>query len=295
MDNSDVKYDMKELLPVISHLAEMYTGCQSTSVTYETAAQLMEAVIYCIREGEAYGVAGENEDGSTQLRQTDNTMSAMEAYELGYETVLRRMREASAAYAQLMQSFHDYGNTACRDTVAVGIPLFFQRYDARFCPQDHLLTLDYPILEDLSALYGIDAISRYINCICAEQRFLQGFSQQEVYGVLIEKHSGYEEMFLNLSAVVLRKLLGCMLLGRGRLEEPFTDGQYAELKKRVEDACGEMGRAGLESCLEGLLKALLYNGFAGDEAMFSYLKGAVPDFAVELLNGLEYDCLPQVL
>lgn len=295
MDNSDVKYDMQELLPVISHLAEMYTGCQSTSVTYEMAAQLMEAVIYCIREGEAYGTSGENGEGSTQLRQADKTMSAMEAYEFGYETVLRRMREASAAYAQLMQSFHDYGNTACYDTVAVGIPLFFQRYDARFCPQDHLLTLDYPVLEDISSLCGIDAISRYISCVCVEQRFLQAFSQQEVCGVLIDKHSGYEEMFLNLSAAVLRKLMGCMLLGRGRIDEPFTDGEYANLKKRVEDALAEKGREGLEACLEGLLKALIDNGFEGDEGMFSYLNRAVPDFAAELLNGLEYGCLPQVL
>lgn len=295
MENSDVMYDMKELLPVISHLAEMYTGCQSTSVTYEMAAQLMEAVIYCIREGDAYGAAGENMEGGAQLRQAGKTMSAMEAYELGYETVLRRMREASGAYAQLMQSFHDYGNAACHDTVAAGIPLFFQRYDARFCPQDHLLTLDYPVLEDISALCGIDAISRYIGCICVEQRFLQAFSQQEVHEALIEKHSGYEDMFFNLSAAVLRKLLGCMLLGGGRLSESFSDGQYETLRERVEGVSKEKGREGLVACLEEFLNALIHSGFEGDEAMFFYLKKAVPDFAAELLNGLEYDCLQQVV
>ena len=43
-------YTMEELLPVVGKLTEKYTGFSSTSVTYETARQLMEAVLYCIGE-----------------------------------------------------------------------------------------------------------------------------------------------------------------------------------------------------------------------------------------------------
>ena len=42
-------YTMEELLPVVGKLTEKYTGFSSTSVTYETARQLMEAVLYCLR------------------------------------------------------------------------------------------------------------------------------------------------------------------------------------------------------------------------------------------------------
>ncbi len=43
-------YKMEELIPVVSRLAEKYTAFEDSSVTYEKAEQLMEAVLYCIRE-----------------------------------------------------------------------------------------------------------------------------------------------------------------------------------------------------------------------------------------------------
>lgn len=52
-------YDMAELLPVAAWLTDKYTSRESSSVTYETAAVLMEAVCYCIQEcfsGNPYGV-----------------------------------------------------------------------------------------------------------------------------------------------------------------------------------------------------------------------------------------------
>lgn len=46
----DTGYEMEELLPLVAKLAAKYTSGESTSVTYEAAGQLMEAVCYCIRE-----------------------------------------------------------------------------------------------------------------------------------------------------------------------------------------------------------------------------------------------------
>ncbi len=42
-------YDMNDLVPIVAMLTEKYTGNDSSSVTYEKANQLMEAVVYCIR------------------------------------------------------------------------------------------------------------------------------------------------------------------------------------------------------------------------------------------------------
>ena len=47
-----INYTMEEMIPIVAKLTEQYTGHESTSVTYETANQLMGAVIYCIREYE---------------------------------------------------------------------------------------------------------------------------------------------------------------------------------------------------------------------------------------------------
>ena len=48
--------DMDELYSIISELTERYTGGDSTSVPYEIAEQLTEAVCYCIDQvGGNYG------------------------------------------------------------------------------------------------------------------------------------------------------------------------------------------------------------------------------------------------
>ena len=47
-----ISFEMEELLPIVAQLAEQYAGYESTSVTYERAELLMEAVIYCIHEYE---------------------------------------------------------------------------------------------------------------------------------------------------------------------------------------------------------------------------------------------------
>lgn len=43
-------YQMEELLPIVSELAQKYAGYESTSITYEKAQSLMEAVLFCLNE-----------------------------------------------------------------------------------------------------------------------------------------------------------------------------------------------------------------------------------------------------
>ena len=45
-----MKFEMEELVPLVAELAESYTSFDSTSITWEKAEQLMEAVLYCIHE-----------------------------------------------------------------------------------------------------------------------------------------------------------------------------------------------------------------------------------------------------
>lgn len=46
------RYEAEELFALTAKLVRNYTGHESTSVTFEKAEQLMEAVLYCIMEYE---------------------------------------------------------------------------------------------------------------------------------------------------------------------------------------------------------------------------------------------------
>lgn len=84
MMKSDVSsiYSMEDLIPIVGKLAEEFTAKESSSVTYERARSLMEAVIYCM----AHLKTGDNSI-------TTGRLPAIDAYQLGYDAVIQKVRE----------------------------------------------------------------------------------------------------------------------------------------------------------------------------------------------------------
>lgn len=116
--NQENGYSMEELLPLVSRLAFRYTGGEHSSVTYECAQRLMEAVLYCICE---YRMYQEN-----ALLAED--IPAAEAYRQGQEIVMDKVRALQKLYNDMVPDFKDYGCLCLRDTVRKGIPAFLQFY-----------------------------------------------------------------------------------------------------------------------------------------------------------------------
>lgn len=194
MNKSDVTklYTMEELLPIVGELAEKYTSKESSSITYERAMQLMEAVIYCI----AHFESREN------LLRAQVLPPAKEAYQIGYEGVIKKVKEAQDKYNRLLVFFDDFGNRNYRDTVEKALPGFFLYYNPRFAPTDNIITMDYPMFGLDMSLEGIDMIAEYIDAIWEEQKYLLKLPRNYVIGELRIFHSRYEEEFFNLKEVV---------------------------------------------------------------------------------------------
>lgn len=187
--------EMEELVSIVGDLAGKYTGYESTSITYEKAKQLMEAVLYCIREAEQAG-------GETAV--CSDRVSAKQLYEMGASLVEEKTKKALAMYHEILPEFDSYGNRFLYDTFVVGLPEFFRRYDCKFEPQDTILTLDYPVMKDISGCAGIDRIYEYILCIRAEQKFLKRFPREGVIGTLKKYNREYEETPDNICGILLR-------------------------------------------------------------------------------------------
>lgn len=236
----------EEIMEVFEKLVKKYTAGQSSSVTYETAQRLMEAVIYCIKEayqadgeatneknslsgeestaaggesivsveesadaGEESIVSGEEstaaggesiadgdtEDGADVSLITQKELSASEAYQAGYDAVVKKVYRAKEIYDEIIENFEDYGCQNYRDTILKGIPQFFLRYDPRFAPQDHLLMLDYPVMRDLSKLNGVDRIYEYLKCIREEKAYLDSFPVSYIHEILRGECVEYQELF----------------------------------------------------------------------------------------------------
>lgn len=194
MKKSDVTtiYSMEELLPVVSTLVEEYSGKESSSVTYERARRLMEAVIYCIAHMEV----------KNDLVSTEGILDARMAYHLGYDAVIEKVEKTLNRYNRLMEFFDHYGNRNYADTVEKGLQAFFMNYNPKHEPTNHIITMDYPVFDVDTTLEGIDIIAQYIDCIWEEQMYLKQYPREYVVESLRAFHPRYEGEFFNLREIL---------------------------------------------------------------------------------------------
>ncbi len=304
-------YTMEELVPIVGRLAEKYCAGESSSVTYEKAEQLMGAVLYCIREAEnagkdmtgpaVQGTGGDVTYMSDSLELSDNPetdrgktvktvaahqkavvvlkeMSAKQAYERGVKLVKQKTEYGLALYNRLMTNFAWYDSMCLHDTMVKGIPEFFKWYDCLLEPQNTILTLDYPVLRDLSGLAGIDRIYAFLECIRLEQKFLGKLPHEYVRATLSEYNSGYAETIENICEIVLSSVLKHMLAKKPLTEPRLEKDDHL----RIQFICGQTDTAGLRQRLEEAVEALCVEYFEGDAGLCAYLQCAVADMAVRL-------------
>lgn len=287
-------YKMEELVPIVGQLAGEYTGHASTSVTYETAEQLMEAVLYCIRQAQSGdrswrdSTLRESELRSEESFQDNHTGElsggqlppARQVYDAGRALVEEKTRTALQFYNRMLSSFVSYDNACLYDTVAKGIPEFFKWYDVRFCPQDSILTLDYPVLKDLSGYQGIDRIYEFLRCVEWEQEFLGCFSGQEIVDLLSHYSRYYRSMIENLAEIVLTALTQQMLAGSMtlRVGEELEPEEYERMKQSLKES--ETDDL-VELLAEGLERFLQASGIE-DLNLQSYLRLALPGIVARL-------------
>lgn len=246
-----MEFEMEELVPIVAKLAEEFTSKESTSIPYERAQQLMEAVLYCIHEGE--------QALSFSVLQSGR-LSPQLCYEMGVACVQDKVRETLKQYNRLMTQFSDYGNRCLYDTVVKGFPEFFKWYDWKYEPQNTILSLDYPILTDLSKETGIDRIYDYLQCIELEQRFLRRFPESYVTQVLTRFNPQYRMMIENLSEIVLADVV----------THYFTE----ELKT--------LDKTTLRTQLQKMLKTLISAYYENDERLAEYLGKGLDNIAPRL-------------
>ena len=275
-----MEYQLEELLPITAWLADKYTSKESSSVTYDTAQMLMEAVIYCVKE------CG---DISSNALMGKQAVKAEDAYKIGYDRVVEMVHKAKAIYDKMSRDFCDYGCSNYRATVLEGMPSFFIFYDARFRPQDHLLTLDYPTVNFSGEMCGIDIIYQYLCDIVLEKGFLECFPQQAVRQLLGRIQSRVGTAYMgNISEMVLVTAFGCMIADR-RLSELSLCSQDMDAVKQYFSG-DDLQRT--EGKLKMLLRVMAEK--SGRQEWIPYFDRLCHEYAVRIQNGMGYGTLETV-
>lgn len=284
MNESKEEIEMSELIPIVAELTEKYTSKESSSISYAKAKQLMGAVLYCIHEKE------QASDSGTEILAVNQKPNTKKLYQLGYGLVLQKVEQTKELFEDLIVDFYAYGNQNYYDTVVKGMPGFFKWYDARFNPQNHILTLDYPTLLPVEPACGVDAIFQYLTYIKLEQIFFAKFPDNYVQEVLAAYHHEYEILYCNICNIVLRNVMGCMIAEKKITKYGFSEVDYTKIQKFVMDRTKEE----IKEKLLQLLRTFIEQVFEDNQALFLYLAADMEDFTVELRNVVDHNCLETI-
>lgn len=272
-------YDITQLLPIVAWLTDKYTSKESSSVPYETAQMLMEAVIYCVEAGQEGTLIEQNR--SYQVRTV---------YDIGYQKVIQKVLTAKEMYDQIIRGFEDYGCRNCRDTLINGMPAFFVRYDARFSPHKHLLTLDYPLLNGNPDKCGVNLILEYLEGILREQEFLRCFDNLAVVRVLEALQPDYRSLYLdNICYQILLTAAGCVIADRPVGELLLDKEDYQEIAEFFDGDSIDSISLKLKNIIGFIIRQSM------DEEAAGYFKAAARSYAVRIKNGIEMGTLPAVI
>lgn len=275
-------YEMEELVPIVGKLAEKYTSHESTSITYEKAEQLMGAVLYCIHE------LWESSGNAPSLNEK---IPAQRAYEIGAEYVEKKTEEALDLYNRILPEFCHYENKCLYDTFVKGIPEFFKWYDIQFEPQNTILTLDYPILKDISEYTGIDKIFEFIKSIGLEQKFLKLFPAGYVINILSKDNRNWQESMDNICEIVFTHVIGHIMLGKSLTVIELKETDYFYMQEMFEQIALEDIKKHLEVTLEIYIK----NYYENDRELLNYLSGAISGIVVRLKNAADNKVLGNII
>ena len=273
-------YKMEELLPIVSALAQKYTGCESTSVTYEKAQTLMEAVLYCLDEY--------RRSCTDSLVHAD--ISVKEQYRIGTELVWEKVQNIRKIFNELSFRFEDFGVRCLYDTVQNGIPHFLKWYDVKFCPQNTILTLDYPLLVDCGSYSGADAVYEYIKAIRLEQLFLGAFDRNFVMSVLERYDSDFREMTENICSIVLTDIVGHIAIKKPFDDIGFEAGEYAELT----EIFGGKSIPDLEIAIKDFTKDMTGRFYENNSALLEYLYCDIPNIAARINTTVQHGQLSKI-
>lgn len=269
-----MEYQIEELLPIVTNLVRKYTSNESSSIPYETARMLMEAVIYCINE------CYENSE-ITQVLEGDKLKSEL-AYDKGYQYVIEKVLKSKEIYERIIENFEDYGCRNYRDTIIKGIPGFFMRYDAKFNPQDHILTLDYPTLFMNFDKCGVDLMFEYLTEIELEKRFLDLFGREAVVQLLERIQPEYQSLYLdNICYAVLFNAIECVIAEKPLQKLELSQQDFKDIEFYFKGDTLEKVELKIKNII-----GIITDKMADDEVQI-YLKKASKEYAVRIWNNLQ--------
>ena len=258
------------LVALLAWQTRKYTKGESTSVTVETARELLASLRYTI------AVVTEETHIPQERLLTEELPPLIRQ---GQKLLQGRLERAKRLWAAVCRTAPGLRNVYYADTLR-GIGDHFRRYDLYFFAHMKPSCIDYPLLIAADeALQGLDFTEEYLKRVLTENLILSRFDANAVRELLRTVHGNIEEEYLNLCEQPLTNALGLELLGKDARSLRMGNAEQEELLYLLESKTLEHRR----QLLRGAALKLCGELETGD----AWSRGYVTAFAESLLPRLD--------
>ena len=194
----------RELLFVLSEQIERYTAGKSSSVPMETAENILQSILYCVK---AY-LQAIPDAGTAALHITPRIL-----FQEGQRILSSEVEKARHIWTDVKKTRIPTDLYVYNSTVDEGIKGFFSTYDLKFAAHENGALCgfpDYPLFCDDRSLEGILYMKRYLEQMKRENIWCAQFGKNKIRSILLvhglKYHLDYREMIVNIPELVVEYL-----------------------------------------------------------------------------------------
>jgi hypothetical protein len=283
LNQDKVQQIQLELLELLSKQVMKYNSGESSSVMAEKATQILNSIYYSM------GIYLKTLDINKQIEKI-NKDRVEQIYQQGIDRMKVKVLEAKRLLDSIQNDAIITINKAYQDTLFSGLPAFFRDYDLKFAAQMDAGSIDYPLLNDITSICGIEYIMEYLIRFNYESTFLKAFDVGIIEKLLRGYSKDYSDLLLNISNIVLTNALGLIILEKEFLGLNILEEDRIHLKKRWDKKKEKEINQDLMKAYDVLCLKLGLN----DLKQISYLKGMIHPLSSCIVNNLEINHLDTI-
>ncbi|MGG1314129.1 DUF6179 domain-containing protein [Cohnella laeviribosi] len=289
LDNREAYVIQNRLLLILQDLIRRYTQGESSSVTTETAENILASVLYAV---DAYLASLENHDKAILCLKTGDIA---DLYEKGVEHVRQCFEETKRLYNEVKRQKLDVPVEAYNTTIEESLPIFLKKYGILFDAHNTMASMDYPLALDDMRLQGIFYIKQYLERLQIENRFCFKFAREDLPRLLENFGSvcrfDYRIELFNMFELVLNNALFSVLSGGDAGQIRISPYQFERLERMFSYAdASEIGKMIREA-----MTRLQHNLQILDPRTVAYMNECGQNLIRRIVNAAEYHNLQAVI
>ncbi len=219
-----------QIIGILTEQTKAFTCGESSSVRVETAQTILESIYYTI----GLHLKSFSDPDKAVFELANKPLEGL--FLEGQRELKEKIDEAKKLYAKVRASRIETLNYAYNATIDQGLKCFFTDYDWEFSAAETPGMIDYPISGNEIQTEGVEYILTYLERLLYENRYCKGFSKEEIHTVLLDFHSGYPDLLINIYETLSARVLADGSLPDIKLKEEvlptihFEDGQAMDDK-----------------------------------------------------------------